>query len=122
MAFTDSGYASSVKYPAKIQPIEKGSQRHADRPASAQGESGQDDTRTEYSAATTITPTHVQTYLSELSRDIYSRLGRHFDLNTWPSLATMLPGLIKAFALRIGREDSSQMHRDIMYFVYRRHG
>jgi hypothetical protein len=121
MACTDSGYASAsnMKYPVNNQSMDNRGQNQDERRPPCRGEGYQGGTQTEFSVATTADA--PRSLITELSRDIYSRLGGQVDLSTWPKLATALPRLIKAFALRIGREGRSQMHRDIMYFVYKWH-
>jgi hypothetical protein len=113
----DSGYASGsvVTYQVKAQSSLSENQDQS------RDEISQDDTRTEYSAVTTIDSDRAQAYILELSRNIHHKLGRHHDPNTWQKLDVVLPRLIKAFALRLGSEGISRVHGDIMYFVHMRH-
>jgi len=117
--FTDSGYASGPH------------QRHLPDPQPTfdinrglawQGKMDQDETRTLYSAATTISPVHSRAYISEVSHDIFTALHQELDHVHWPTLFRSVPELIKSFAIDIGRENTSQVNRDIMYFIHKRHG
>lgn len=108
--FTDSGYAS---IPNVIQSTGN---------LIALEDKEKDDTKTIYSAATTVNPVHSHQYISELCSDIHNRLGPFISAKSWCVLARALPRLVKAFAITIGHDSSTQAHRDIMYFIHKRHG
>ena len=120
---TDSGYASAVNvlFPC-AQP---GSSNEKWSPSSrAQGDGGlaEDDVETTYSTATSTAHADARHYISELSHEIVNRLGRSVDVKLLAGQrAVVLPALIKAFGIMIGREHDSQTNRDIMYFVHRHH-
>ncbi|GJN75979.1 hypothetical protein PLICBS_010090 [Purpureocillium lilacinum] len=102
--YTDSGYASG------INPHILTVGRDAD---------DEEDTRTTYSAATTVGQVHAKNYISELSHHIHSNLLEHVDSEGRSELCRSLPELIKAFAIKIGCESTSQLNLDIMYFIHK---
>jgi hypothetical protein len=119
--FTDSGYASlpnpqfSPTGPTTTKGhLSKGS------PAAEQDETLQDDAQTVYSTGTSIAPVRSRRYVLELAQDIYDKTRKYLTPEAWPMLSNTLPDLIKALALKIGQEESSQMNRQIMCFVHKR--
>lgn len=122
--FTYSGYASLPKFnlPTKIAPaLNKSQDAVKTGMAAAAADPDREDVKTVYSAATTVGPLHAQQYITELCRDIYSKIGECFDGSTCVTLSQTLPGLIKAFAFRIGYDSSATANQEIMYFIHRRH-
>jgi len=111
IAFTDSRYTfePAIKYSTKSQVVDD---RHEGQP---KREIDQGEIRSEDLVATTIAPTRSRAYITDLSQNIYAGLKGYLDVKTWPKVARALPVLIKAFAIRIGRKDSTKMHRDIMH-------
>jgi hypothetical protein len=79
------------------------------------------DSKTPYSAATTVGPVLAQYYIAEVCADICSKLRQCFDGKLWSTLSRALPMFIKAFAIKIGHGSSNQVNREIMHFVYKRH-
>ena len=79
-----------------------------------------DDTITEYSYASTLPVWKFQGYISELADDLVDKL-RSGQCNglAMERIFRILPELLKAFALRIGYNAPTQMHRDIMFFIHK---
>ena len=75
---------------------------------------------TEYSAATTTAAQEKLMYLGELSADIYSRVHQDVPVCDWPVLCKTLPDLVKAFAVKLGTENSP-VSRKIMRFIHKYH-
>ncbi len=80
-----------------------------------------DDAKTTYSAATTVAQADTQHYISELSYEIAKKLGVDVDVKELAVLRGALPELIKASFVKLGLESTSQISRDIMYFVHKHH-
>jgi hypothetical protein len=122
--FTDSGYASlpNLNHFSHIPSSLEKSQFPANtEPSTTIDDIDREDSRTAYSATTTVGPAHTQIYIAELCSDICSKLGPSFDAKLWSTLSGALPGLIKAFAIKIGYDSSAQVNQDIMYFIHKRH-
>lgn len=118
--FTDSGYASAPKLKRQSSSRSiKAPKREPEETDSVQCENEVDDRRTSYSAATTIDH-NARTYISEFCSDIYNHVLRHIDVIQWPTISQVLPDFLKAFAIRIGHSNSSQLSWDIMYFIHKR--
>lgn len=120
---TDSGYASCSYSLRRSDSLHRNQeeQRFKDPGLKQQGGTDDDDTQTTYSVASIADPSHAQSYISELCHDINSKLQIHVDARGWSALSKALPELIKALAIKIGQEDSSQASRDVMYFVHLNH-
>jgi hypothetical protein len=118
---TDSGYASGFN-PLLLDPQPE---LVSDNPSSANRaacEGSVDyDAETTYSAATTIAQVDTRRYMAELSDQIIKKLGQDVDLRNLENACDVFPELIKAFCIKIGLESSSQMNRDIMYFIHKHH-
>ncbi|KAK5213936.1 hypothetical protein LTR41_000128 [Exophiala xenobiotica] len=81
-----------------------------------------DDALTEYSDASSIADTKRNAYICELADDLYGKVDIGAQTrNRVNQICEDLPSLLKVFALRIGHGGSTQMHRDVMYFVHRHH-
>jgi hypothetical protein len=122
--FTDSGYASlpNLNHPSHVPAtLEKLKSPANTEPSTTINDIDREDAKTSYSAATTVGPAHAQIYISELCSDVYSKLRPSFDARLWSTLSEALPGLIKAFAIKIGYNSSAQVNQDIMYFIHKRH-
>lgn len=79
-----------------------------------------DDARTVYSDASSIPALKTMNYISELAEDLFSKVPlEKCDDKTRESAFEHLPELLKAFALKVGYNASSQMHRDVMFFVHK---
>ncbi|KAK4153991.1 hypothetical protein C8A00DRAFT_33245 [Chaetomidium leptoderma] len=119
---TDSGYATAfVPILLGAQPGLLGEKPPSSAGAEGDGGANEDDAKTTYSAATTVAPAGARYYVSELSYEIVNRLGRSVDLKQLADGREVLPELIKAFCIRIGRESPSQINRDIMHFAHKHH-
>ena len=81
-----------------------------------------DDALTEYSDASSIPDTKRNAYVYQLADDLYGKIDiggqTRYRVN---QICEQLPWLLKTFALRIGHSASTQMHRDVMYFVHKHH-
>ena len=114
--FTDSGYAS-VPHPefppkkdtGKVIDVEK-SPHLADL-----------DSKTIYSAATTVMPGLAQESISDVCKDIHARIGKRIGNEDWSLVSDIVPSLIKAFAIKLGRSTSNPFDRRIMHFVHQHH-
>ncbi|KAF5607433.1 Pfs domain-containing protein [Fusarium pseudoanthophilum] len=119
-AFTDSAYASASL-------TDSNNKNTNDTPAVDESSQGVehpiiDDSATEYSDVSSATFSRKQLYIQELAKDLYDKVSvRAVDLGKDHRLdiSTTLPCLLKAFALKIGYCATTQMHRDVMAFVYR---
>jgi hypothetical protein len=139
---TDSGYASiahgklaySAMFPQEehraetvndvqtMPSAEEGSvSPHAvSSPRNAEDRGG-NDAQSIYTAGPSISPSKQQNFISELADDLFNKVC--LDENAHPGLErihSILPRLLKAFAMRFGQFGSTQMHRDVMIFI-RRH-
>lgn len=79
-----------------------------------------DDTRTVYSDTLSFPALKIQRYISELADDLFRKLrSEQLDIHTVEKITRILPELLRAFALKVGHNAPSQLHRDIMIFVHR---
>ncbi|RYP24693.1 hypothetical protein DL765_000420 [Monosporascus sp. GIB2] len=123
MPFTDSGYASAPNhnYPSNIwTPADKPGGMDPEHPTSSTGKNG-DDTKTVYSAATTIMPAIARKSLFDICSDIYNRLGRNINHRNWKSISKNIPSLIKAFALKLGSDTLNELNLRAMHFIHKHH-
>lgn len=115
---TDSGYASTSAMESKFGML----MRHEDMEQPTRDIPDQDmsDTATEYSDESTSTFSKKQNFVRELANELSKAIG---SLNAnemiQARVSNSLPGLLQAFALRVGYGAKTQMHRDVMAFVYR---
>lgn len=125
--FTDSGYKSApnLDHFPNSQPVLVKSPRQFNADSSAaEGSRGDDDAKTIYSIGSTVDPGYTRKYIIELCNDIYAKLRQSVDATNWSTLTTVLPELIKAFAIKLCHDSpsqNSQMSRKIMYFIHKRH-
>ncbi|KAE8448016.1 hypothetical protein EG329_009939 [Mollisiaceae sp. DMI_Dod_QoI] len=125
LPFTESGYGSlpHLYDSSNVLSAHERSKPLVNTESSpAMNDIDRENARTFHSAATTSGPILAQNYLTELCNDVYSKLGQPFDAKIWRTLSKDLPGLIKAFAIRIGYASSAQVNQEIMYFLHMRHG
>lgn len=101
---TDSGYASGFNADRFVE-------CHPDHPTDH-------DTQTVYSEATIVPKAQAQQYVFDLCESIQSRLQHPISKKVPPSLSHSLPRILKAFAIRIGLESSSQINKTIMHFIH----
>ncbi|KAI9151439.1 Conidiophore development regulator abaB [Paramyrothecium foliicola] len=110
--YTDSGYASCA--PRGVQDL-------ITSPTNIREENGEEDMRTVYSAETSANPTNTQNYILDLAQHIQWSLQEYVDPVARLELCKFLPNLIKNFAIRITCENPSRLHREVMYFIHKRH-
>ncbi|KAM7183978.1 hypothetical protein V8F33_013249 [Rhypophila sp. PSN 637] len=108
IGFTDSGYASAPKL--KNSSVANAQKRHGEN-------TDLEDSRTMYSAATTIAPAYAKRHVADLVQNIYSQLGDALAPKDRSVLLDSLPELVKAFAIRLAEDGK----REIMYFIHKRH-
>lgn len=105
---TDSGYASVNPYPE----FKHDSQR-AQVPADI-------DTGTEYSDVSTVAGFKNETFIYELVDDLFAKIAPlALSDEIMRAIIDLLPDILKNFALRIGYNASTQMHRNVMFFIHK---
>ncbi len=122
--FTDSGYKSApnLEHCPIAQPDLEKSPHPLNVNSSLAREDGDDnDAKTLYSMGTTVNSGHAQTYIIELSKDIYSKLRQSVHAKDLGVLLKVLPELVKAFAIKLCYDAPSQVNRKIMHFIHKRH-
>ena len=115
--YTDSGYASCTD----LGRISHALSKPGEHVSTIRRDADEEDAQTTYSVATSMDPANAQNYISDLSHHIHGNLQEHVDSGGRSELCRSLPELIKAFAIKIGCENASQLNRDIMYFIHKRH-
>lgn len=121
---SDSGYASSKTdtHPYANVSLEDTTQTST-LLVKDQWEEEHDDKRTVYSMVDDVVEAELDAYKSEISQAILRSI-RH--LNCQPSqidhIASVLPTLLRSFALRLGVQGSTQAAKDAMYFVHKYRG
>lgn len=79
-----------------------------------------EDTRTIYSDASSLPGLRDDNYISEFADNLVSKLRyEKLDGQTIQRISGILTELLKAFALKVGHNAPSQMHRDVMFFVHK---
>ena len=110
---TDSGYASLGK-----------DEQH-DVSTTKEATDGEvdevDETATVYSGSWSLPSNEADAYKSEFAETLIETIRRRIQTEDGILLQTFkaLPGLLKAFALRLGRPGSSQAEREVMYFIHK---
>lgn len=79
------------------------------------------DTRTVYSAATTVVPHFTQQSISGVCRDIFSKIKQHMPVNNWAYMYKTIPSLAKAFAIKLSTGPTDDLSRRITHSVYKNH-
>jgi len=75
-----------------------------------------DEIRTVYSDASSVPALKKESYISELADDLFSKAcSEKPDSQTIERISRILPELLKAFALKVGHNASTQMHRDVIF-------
>jgi hypothetical protein len=106
--YTDSGYVSIPK-------------NVLDRHGSLRAVECDDDL-TEYSDVSSVTDTKRNAHVYGLADDLYGKLDIVGQTRyRVKQICEDVPWLLKTFALRIGHNASTQMHRDVMYFIHKHH-
>jgi hypothetical protein len=86
------------------------------------GPTESDDALTEYSDVSSIADTKRNAYVCELADNLYGKVDiAGQTLHRVKQICEDIPWLLKTLALRIGHNASTQMHRDVMYFVHKHH-
>ncbi|RYP19648.1 hypothetical protein DL765_003241 [Monosporascus sp. GIB2] len=131
---TDSGYASAthdkyghtqstgdVEFRPPIDGVHASAMNNTFEVAYNQQDSKSDDVGTVYSDASSLPALAAEeSYISELADDLFKRVcSGQSDGQVMEKISGILPKLLKAFALKVGHNALSQMHRDIMYFVHK---
>ena len=123
--FTDSGYASAPNhgYIPIIQDIDPPIEITDSLSDTFEMFTNQDDAETIYSAAVSIMDDAARQSISDVCKDIFSKIEENVGAQNWQSLSRSIPGLIKAFAIQLGSptlDDPSTSQR-VMYFIHRHH-
>jgi hypothetical protein len=120
---TDSGYASApnLDHSSKIEKIMNNSGDSTPQQPMASSNSNTDDAKTIYSEATTLMPDIVWKSIVDVCNEIYNSLGQKVNDRNWASTSGILPSLIKAFAVKLGSESSSESNLRIMRFIHKHH-
>lgn len=131
--FTDSGYVGSANKAPKVPQdynvgqtkviLEDPSASHlldgtVDDGSKAM-ESNDDDERTVYSEASSISEPVKENYIAELAEEIAKATRPFQPDDALERISEVLPHLLKAFALSLGHAKSSQTYRDIMVFLHK---
>jgi ankyrin repeat protein len=100
---TDSGYASGATGRNNISE-----------------DAQSDDIGTVYSDASSLPAWDHGSYISELANSLLHEIrSEQPDDTTLEQISQILPELLKAFALKVGHNASTQMHRDVMFFIHK---
>jgi hypothetical protein len=124
MPFTDSGYKSAphLEHSMDVEPVlEKSTCPLSGHSPPQRGDRSDYDAKTLYSIGSTVNPGHARNYVTELSKDIYSKLHRSIDAKDMTVLSKILPGLVKAFAIKLCHDAPNPVNRKIMHFIHKRH-
>ncbi|KAI1077276.1 hypothetical protein F5B20DRAFT_279626 [Whalleya microplaca] len=111
---SDSGYGSDA-FQISSSLYSRGSTQESDSATYRA-----DDNRTRFSGTSTLKLPNEDNNVFNLASELFS-----YVQSTKPDMATLhrvcdiLPRLIRAFALKIGYEAPTQLHRDVMVFAYR---
>ncbi|CAH0027544.1 unnamed protein product, partial [Clonostachys rhizophaga] len=117
-AATDSGYGSQLAIGSQKSFIE-----HHAVDAQYETDTGFDDSATEYSDTSSVATWKKESYIEEFVDDLVARVRElQPDEETLSRISALLPDLLKAFALRVGYNAPSRMHRDVMYFIHKYRG
>ncbi|EGX53749.1 hypothetical protein AOL_s00004g408 [Orbilia oligospora ATCC 24927] len=124
---TDSGYASMTHYdcgePETTEPNVYECLSTSIVSLSIEDALDFDDTETVYSDTSSVATSTKQLYISELADALFREACPDQPCNeALERISRDLPDLLKAFALKIGCNAPSQMHRDVMFFVHKNRG
>ncbi|KAJ5984630.1 hypothetical protein N7481_006729 [Penicillium waksmanii] len=76
--------------------------------------------RTVYSDTSSIAPLRKESYISLFGEDLFMKLvSWQPDAQAMERISEALPELLRAFALKIGHNAPSQIHRDVMVFIHK---
>ena len=136
---TDSGYASATlenfalaqnsQPESQIRGTEDPIWSHSDAGlptvTNSMSNSSQNLTELEYDVKTVYSDASIpglekESYISELANDLLSKArSEQPDSQMIQRISLSLPKLLRAFALKVGYNAPSQMHRDVMWFVHK---
>jgi hypothetical protein len=115
---TDSGYASASN--GKNHPAQNTNPTSTRLELTTQDSTGTSDARTVYSDASSIPSVMRECYLSDLAESMIAGLrSRGLAEPDMEKASSILPDLLQAFALKVGHDAPSQMHRDVMVFIHK---
>ncbi|KAI0459499.1 hypothetical protein F5B21DRAFT_455072 [Xylaria acuta] len=117
MAPTDSGYASAAytKEMWQVSPDQARIQNTQD-PKDHDNE----DAATIYSDTSSLAFSRQENYILQLADDLYDKISYwNPDSHAKERISTVLPDLLRDFALKIGHNAESQMHRNVMVYVHK---
>ncbi len=120
VAFTDSGYGSipSDKCPRNDGGSEGMHGSDDLQRASIDEQRNHDDTQTVYSENSLVSNIAHKS-ITHICDDIYAKLRLGAGEIDYKSLASSLPGIIKAFAIRLGSDRSNGLNQSIMCFIHK---
>ncbi|KAH8769339.1 hypothetical protein BGZ57DRAFT_856298 [Hyaloscypha finlandica] len=122
--FTDSGYKSAPnpdRHQNSQHILEKSPRPFNVKSCAAEGSRSDEDAKTIYSIGTTVDSGYARKYIIELSSDIFGKLRQVIDFKDRTALSKVLPGLVKAFAIKLCLDSPSQANCNVMYFIHRWH-
>ncbi|KUJ16939.1 uncharacterized protein LY89DRAFT_733938 [Mollisia scopiformis] len=120
---TDSGYASAPNRnnTSNLQLMEQPRSSQKNKSTGTINKTDGEDSKTIYSAGSTVARPLAQQYIADLCSNIFGKLGKQFDSQIWSTISSALPELMKAFAIKIGYDSSTPVNQEIMYFIHKRH-
>lgn len=132
---TDSGYASTTYDKARLvqdiqateQPAIADSYQHflclIGGDTQAPEHLDLDDGKTDYSDASSLSPTAKEKYHSEIVEALIGILSSEsLEAPVVERIFDVLPELLKAFALKLGHDAPTQTHRNVMFFIHKHRG
>ncbi|KAI1753776.1 hypothetical protein F4782DRAFT_545546 [Xylaria castorea] len=114
---TDSGYASApyTKNLSQVSPDQAPIQTIQD-PKNHDNE----DSATVYSDTSSMALSRRETYVLELADDLFDKVSLwNLDSSAKERISAVLPDLLRDFALKIGYNAETQMHRNVMAYVHK---
>lgn len=79
-----------------------------------------DGPRTTYSDTSSLASLAKEKYISELADDLFNTVqSENLDDQVTERITSILSNLLSVFALKLGNNAASQMHRDVMVFVHK---
>ncbi|GAP91233.1 putative Pfs domain protein [Rosellinia necatrix] len=113
---TDSGYASAMH----CKKIWQNPPDQVQIECTQDPENETQDIITVYSDTSSLTFSGQENYMLELADDLYDIVSYwNPDFNTKERIATVLPDLLRDFALKIGNDAETQLHRNVMVYVHK---
>ncbi|KAI5923380.1 hypothetical protein F4810DRAFT_668607 [Camillea tinctor] len=131
--FSDSGYGSGGGDLLKIQDQRKSNHLQSIRGSHelasglnynpTERDTGEEHTvaGTVYSDTESLRNPRMKDYVSEFAEELCSAIPREFDAQDIAKLSQSLPNLLKDFAIKLGNEGDTPIHKLLMYFVHQYH-